>query len=55
MSLQMKKSLSGAVTLMVLGIAALLWGVKWLAILIPAALLVYTSVEHSYKGGNRIR
>jgi len=52
MSLQSKKSLSGAAALMLLGIAALLFGAKWLALLIPLALLVYSSLQHS-KGASR--
>jgi hypothetical protein len=47
MSLQSKKSLSGAAVLVVLGVAALFFGAKWLAVLIPLALLVHSFVEHS--------
>jgi hypothetical protein len=54
MSVQLRNSLGGAVVLMILGIAALFFGAKWLAVLIPVALLVYSSVEHSYEG-NRNR
>jgi hypothetical protein len=50
MSGQLKNSLGGASALIMLGIAALFCGAKWLAVLIPAALLVYSSVRHSYKG-----
>ena len=54
MSLQSKKSLSGAAALIVLGIAALFFGAKWLALLVPLALLVHTSVEHSNGRSHRI-
>lgn len=54
MSLQSKKSLSGATALIVLGIAALFFGAKWLALLVPLALLVHTSVEHSNGRSRRI-
>jgi hypothetical protein len=54
MSWQSKKSLSGAAALMLLGIAALLFGAKWLALLIPLALVVYSSVQHSNGARRRI-
>jgi hypothetical protein len=54
MSLQSKKSLSGAAALVVLGIAALFFGAKWLAVLIPLALLVHSFVEHSSGVSRRI-
>jgi hypothetical protein len=53
MSLQLRSALTG-VALMLLGIAALFCGVKWLAILVPVALLVYSSVGHPYKGNRRV-
>ena len=54
MSLQLRSALTGAVALMLLGIAALFCGVKWLAILIPVALLVYSCMGHPYKGNRRV-
>ncbi len=53
MSLQLRNALTRAAVLMLLGIAALLCGAKWLAVLIPVALLVYSSVEHSPRGAGR--
>ena len=50
MSLQSKKSLTGAAVLILLGTAAFFCDVKWLAVLIPLALLVYSSVGQSYGG-----
>jgi hypothetical protein len=54
MSAQLKNSLGGASALIILGIAALFCGAKWLAVLIPAAFLVYSSVTHSYKGNRNV-
>ncbi len=54
MSLPLKKSLGGATVLMLLGTAALFGGAKWLTVLIPLALLVYSSVERSYKGSRSV-
>lgn len=54
MSLQSKKSFSGAVALMMLGVAALLFGAKWLAVLIPLALLIHSSVAYSNGARRRI-
>lgn len=53
MSWQRKKSLGGAAALMLLGTAAIFGGAKWLALVIPLALLVYSSIERSYNGGNK--
>lgn len=50
MSLQLKKSVSGAAALVLLGTTALFVGARWLAVLIPLAILVYSSVERSYSG-----
>jgi predicted exporter len=52
MSSQLKKSLIGAVALILLGTVALFGGAESLAVLIPLALLVYSSVQH-YSRGNR--
>jgi hypothetical protein len=54
MSLQSKKSLSGAAALIVLGLAALFFDAKWLAVLIPLALLIHSSVEHSNGARRRL-
>lgn len=54
MSLQSKKTLSGAVALMLLGVAALLFGTKWLVVLILLALLIHLSVENSTGARRRI-
>jgi hypothetical protein len=54
MSFQSKKSLSGAAALIILGIAALFFGAKWLAVLVPLALLVHSFVEHSNGVSRRI-
>jgi hypothetical protein len=41
MSLNHKKSLAGTIVLILFGILALLGGVKWLALLIPGATLIW--------------
>lgn len=50
MSSQLKKSLIGAAVLLLLGTVALFGGAEWLAVLIPLALLVYSSVGRSHSG-----
>jgi hypothetical protein len=53
MSAHFKTSLIRTMALILLGIAALFCGLKWVAVLIPLALLVrYSAVERSL-GGNR--
>lgn len=54
MSLRLRNSLRGAAVLVILGVAALFCGVKWLAVLVPLALLVYSSVGHSYRGNRSV-
>jgi len=51
MSANSKKSLSSTVLLIVLGIAALFGGTKTLAVLIPAALLVWFGVGPILRSG----
>jgi hypothetical protein len=51
MSANSKKSLSSTVFLIVLGIAALYGGTKTLAVLIPAALLVWFGVGPILRSG----
>lgn len=41
MSAENKKSVGWTIVLILLGIAALLGGVKWLTLVIPAALLIW--------------
>jgi len=53
MSAQVKKSLVRGAALILLGIAVLFCNTKWMAILIPVALLVrYSSIARTF-GGNR--
>lgn len=55
MSWQSKKSLSGAAVLILLGMAAFFCGAKWLAVLIPLALLVrYSAVESTYNRDHKL-
>jgi hypothetical protein len=50
MSMESKKSIAGSVMLMVLGILALCTGIRFLAILVPAAIFVYgTAASRSRK------
>jgi hypothetical protein len=53
MSAQLKKSLIRATALILLGIAVLFCGVKWVAVLIPLAVLVRYSAAERTLGGNR--
>jgi hypothetical protein len=55
MSMNEKKSVSGTVLLIMLGVAALFGGVKWLGVLIPVAVLVwYSAAEHGYRGNRSL-
>ncbi len=45
MSMDAKKSMGWAVILIVMGMAALYGGTKWLTLLIPAALLVWYTAK----------
>ena len=49
MSANTKKSMGGTIALILFGIGALLGGVKWLVLLIPAAAVVW------YSAGPRLR
>ncbi len=51
MSAESKKSMGWMVVLMVLGVAALYAGPGWLAILIPAAMLVWYGVAPVLRNG----
>ena len=51
MSLDAKKSMSWAGVLVLLGMAALYGGSKWLALLIPAALLVWYAAKPRLRTG----
>ena len=51
MSSESKKSMGWTIVLMVLGVAALYGGPGWLAILIPAALLVWYGVGPVLRSG----
>ena len=51
MSAESKKSLGWTSVLMVLGVAALYGGPGWLAILIPAAMLVWYRVASVLRNG----
>ncbi len=41
MSANQKKSMGGTIVLVMFGVAALIGGIKWLPLLIPAAMLVW--------------
>ena len=51
MSAESKKSMGSTILLMVLGVAALYGGPGWLAILIPAAMLVWYRVAPVLRNG----
>ena len=51
MTVQSRKSLGWTIVLMVLGVAALYGGPGWLAILIPAAMLVWYRVAPVLRNG----
>jgi hypothetical protein len=46
-----KESMGWTVLLILLGMAALYGGSKWLSLLIPAALLVWYGAGHMLRGG----
>ena len=51
MSANSKKSVGWTVVLILVGMAALYGGSKWLGLLIPAAMLVWYSVAPSFRTG----
>ncbi len=51
MSADAKKSTLGTVILIVLGLAAFFGGTKWLALLIPAAVLVWYRAGSAWRTG----
>jgi hypothetical protein len=51
MSAQSKKSTGGTVILILLGMAALVGGVRWLTLLVPAAVLVWYGVGSALRTG----
>jgi hypothetical protein len=51
MSAESKKSLSSSIILMVMGVAALYAGPKWLTILVPAALLIWYGIGPMLRTG----
>jgi len=51
MKVDAKKSMIWAIVLVVLGVAALYGGAKWLAILVPAAALVWYSASPMLRKG----
>ena len=51
MSVNRKKSISWTIVLVLLGMAALYGGTKWLSLLIPAAMLVWYAASPSLRGG----
>lgn len=51
MSAKYKKSLGSTILLIILGVAALIGGAKWLVLLVPAALLVWYGSRPILRGG----
>jgi hypothetical protein len=51
MSMDAKKSMGWAVILIVMGMAAIYGGSKWLALLIPAAVLVWYAAKPRLRTG----
>lgn len=51
MSVTAKKSISATVVLVLLGLAALFAGEKWLVALVPAAMLVWYSARPRLRSG----
>lgn len=51
MSMDAKKSMGWAVILIVMGMAAIYGGSKWLALLIPAAVLVWYAAKPRFRTG----
>jgi hypothetical protein len=51
MSANLKKSMGWTIVLIILGMAALYAGTKWLSLLIPAALLVWFAAKPTLRTG----
>jgi hypothetical protein len=51
MSANLKKSMGWTIVLIILGIAALFGGSKWLSLLIPAALFVWFTADSTLRTG----
>jgi len=51
MSVNSKKSITSTTILILLGLVALFAGEKWLALLIPAAMLVWYAAGPALRGG----
>ena len=51
MSVNSKKSIVWTIVLIVMGMAALYGGAKWLSLLIPAAMLVWFAAKPSLRTG----
>ncbi|HTS34991.1 MAG TPA: hypothetical protein VMH04_04920 [Candidatus Solibacter sp.] len=51
MSANSKKSVGGTLLLVLLGVASLLAGPKWLVLLIPAASVVWYGTRFNLRGG----
>lgn len=51
MSANSKKSLAWTIVLIILGMAALYGGAKWLGLLIPAAVFVWLTAKPTLKTG----
>jgi hypothetical protein len=51
MSANSKKSMGWAIVLIILGMAALYGGSKWLSLLIPVALLVWFTAKPTLRSG----
>jgi hypothetical protein len=51
MSAESKKSTGGTVILIVFGLAAIFGGARWLALLIPAAILVWYGAGSALRTG----
>jgi hypothetical protein len=51
MSANSKKSMGWTIVLIILGMAALYGGSKWLSLLIPAALLVWFTADSTLRTG----
>jgi hypothetical protein len=51
MSANLKKSMGWTIVLVILGMAALYGGSKWLSLLIPAALLVWFAAKPTLRTG----
>lgn len=53
MTANSKKSIGGAIALLLFGLLALLGGAKWLGVLIPLALAVWYAVTPTVQSGGR--